>query len=209
MAKRRRKTELEQERMTDANMLKVIGLLEPKQPGTPPITKKEACAILGMSYNTSRLADIIQDFKARQNREKERRAALRGKPATEQEISFIIKEYLEGGTVESISKSTYRGSEFIKNILDHYHVPRRAISYNYFTPQLIPDEATKDRFSVGETVYSTRYDTLAKVMSEKPHSEYGWVYNIWLSGEKWMQYAYQPACELASLKHLEQAGVKF
>lgn len=209
MAKRRRKTELEQERMTDTNMLRVIGLLEPKQAGVPPITKKEACSILGMSYNTSRLADIIQDFKARQERERERRTALRGKPATQEEISFIIKEYLEANTVESISKSTYRGTEFIKAILDKYHVPRRAQSYSYFTPQLIPDEATSDRFSVGETVYSTRYDTLAKIMGEKPHPEYGWAYSIWLMGEKWMQYAYQPACELASLKHLENAGVKF
>lgn len=208
MAKRRRKTELEQEKMTDANLQKVIDLLEPKQAGVAPCTKKDACAMLGMSYNTTRLASILQEFKDRQQRDRERRAALRGKPATQDEVNFVITEYLQGNTVESISRNTYRGTEFIKGILDKYNVPRRATSHNYFKPLLIPDEASSDRFSIGDIVYSARYDSLAKVVAEKPHHEYGWVYNIWLKSEKWMQYAYQPACELASLKHLETMGVK-
>lgn len=205
----RRKTQAEQERMTDANLQKVINLLDPKVPGTKPITKKEACQILGMAYNTSRLEGILQQFKDRQQRDSERRAALRGKPATKDEISFVIKEYVEGQPIEAISRSTYRGTEFIKRILEENHIPKRNSSHDYFHPQLIPDGAMKDKFDIGETVYSARYDSTAKIVGEQPHSTWGWVYRIWLTNEKWLQYAYQPACELASLKHLETIGVKF
>lgn len=206
---RSRKTQAEQERMTDTNLQKVIGLLDPKVPGTKPITKKEACQILGMAYNTARLDSILQQFRDRQQRDTERRAALRGKPATPSEVAFIIQEYVQGETVEGISRSTYRGTEFIKRILEDNHIPKRNSSHDYFRPQLIPDGAVRDRFQVGETVYSARYDSTAKIVSEQTHPHWGWVYRVWLTNDKWLQYAYQPACELASLKHLEPLGVKF
>lgn len=206
---KRRKTELEQERMTDANFIRVIGLLEPKEPGQKPITKKDACQILGMNYNTSRLDAVLQQFKDRQARDRERRSALRGKPATKEETAYIIKEYIQGATVESISRSTYRGTEFIKRILEENAIPRRNSSPDYFHPQLIPDGAMQDRFQVGETVYSARYDSTAKIMLELPDPNWTWVYRIWLTNERWLQHAYQPACELASLKHLEALGVQF
>lgn len=50
----------EHEKITDANIKRVIGLLE----ASPPITKKEACEILGMSYNTTRLTKIIEEWKS-------------------------------------------------------------------------------------------------------------------------------------------------
>ena len=51
----RKRSALEEEKMTDANILRVISLLEPKEEGKQPITKKAACEILGMAYNTTRL----------------------------------------------------------------------------------------------------------------------------------------------------------
>lgn len=205
----RKKSQIEQERMTDTNLQRVIGLLDPKVPGTKPITKKEACQILGMAYNTSRLDSILQQFRDRQQRDSERRAALRGKPATADETAYIIREYVQGETVESISRSTYRGTEFIKRILEDNHIPKRNSSHDYNRPQLIPDGAVRDKFEVGETVYSARYDSTAKIVGEQAHATWGWVYRLWLTNDKWLQYAYQPACELASLKHLEPLGVKF
>jgi hypothetical protein len=48
---------------------------------------------------------------------------------------------------------------------------------------------------------------MAVIEGEFPHSaEY--VYRLWLLGERWQQYCYQPASELASLKHLTEMGVK-
>ena len=59
----RKKSVDEDTLMTPANISKVIRLLEPTEEGVKPITKKDACQYLGMSYNTTRLGTIIEDFK--------------------------------------------------------------------------------------------------------------------------------------------------
>ena len=101
---RKRKTELEEERMTDSNLSRVIRLLEPEE-GKKPITKEDACQMLGMAYNTTRLGTIIEQFKERQRRTAEQRAKLRGKAVTKDEKIFIIQEYLTGATIDSITKT--------------------------------------------------------------------------------------------------------
>lgn len=205
----RKRSALEEEKMTDANILRVIGLLEPKDEGVKPITKKDACEILGMAYNTTRLGTIIQQFKDKRERDAQRRAEKRGKPATQDEVQYIISEYLNGETVDAITKSTYRSPQFVKNILDAHAVPIRKSSPDYFHPELIPEGAMRDRFKVGEVVYSARYDSTARIEAEREnHPVHGWVYAIWLLSERWMQAAYQPASELASLEHLRELGVK-
>ena len=204
MAKRR-KTDLELEKMTDANIAKVIRLLEPED--GKPITKKDACQMLGMAYNTTRLASVIEEFKQKQQRIAEQKAKLRGKPITDNERVSIIQEYLTGSTIESISKMTYRSSHLIKQVLEDNSVPIRQPGHNYFTPQLIPDGAVRDRFQVGEVVYSARYDSMAKIKDEKLDPKHGYVYSMWLLSERWLQWCWQPAYELASLEHLRKIGV--
>ena len=199
-----RRTKNEDERLDDAHFEKVIlGLSADK-----PITKKEACAILGIAYNTTRLNSLIEKYQDKKSRDAERRASLRGKPATQEEIAYIIQEYLEGATVDSISKSTYRGPAFINAILEKYDVPIRAKSQDYFKPVLVPDGAMRDRFTVGEVVYSARYGSIARIDAEADHPKYGWIYRIWLLADKWKQSAYQEAYELASLEHLRKLGVR-
>jgi hypothetical protein len=197
----------EEELMTPANISKVIRLLEPEE-GVKPITKKDACQILGMSYNTTRLGTIIDEYKKTQARNAERRAALRGKPASKEDMVYIISEYLNGETVDSISKMTYRSPTFIKSILESNAVPIRVPGHTYFDPQLIPDGAVRDRFKVGEIVYSARYDSIARVDLEQKTDKYGFIYRIWLLSDKWLQSAYQEASELASLEHLREMGVR-
>jgi len=204
----RKRTELEQERMTDANIERVIDLLEPKEQGVKPITKKDACQILGMSYNTTRLDQIIQTYKDRKEKTAKRRAEKRGKPVTLDEVQFIIQSYLSGETISEISQNTYRGTQLIKQVLERYNVPVRKSSPDYFKPELIPEGAMQDKFAVGEVVYSARYDSMCKIQAEQTHPDYGWIYRVWLLSERWLQSAYQPACELASLKHLRELGVK-
>jgi len=208
MAGKRRKTALETERMTDANIERVIKLLEPKEEGSKPITKKDACQILGMSYNTTRLTQIIEELKAKKQRVAEKRAQLRGKPPTEGDVQYVISAYLNGESVDKISSSLYRSAQFVKRILEEHSVPIRSNSYDYFKPQLIPEGAVRDRFSVGEIVYSTRYDSKARVDAEQNTEKHGWVYRIWLLNERWQQFAYQPVYELASLEHIKAIGVK-
>jgi hypothetical protein len=198
----------EEELMTPANISKVIRLLEPED-GVKPITKKDACQILGMAYNTTRLGTIIEEFKKKQARDAERRAEKRGKPVTDDERVYIISEYLSGEPVDAISKSTYRSPTFVKSVLEANAVPIRVPGSSYFNPELIPEGAMRDRFKVGEVVYSARYDSTARIESEREnHPVHGWVYGIWLLSDKWMQSAYQPASELASLEHLRALGVR-
>lgn len=196
MATRRTKNS-DSERLDDANMEKVIALLENKG------TKKEACEILGIAYNTTRLGTLIEKYKEKKQKEAERRAEKRGKPATPSEVQFIVTSYLEGQAISNVADALYRGTAFVVGVLQKYGVPMRNIPHSYFRPQLVPDEAVRDSFKVGELVYSMRYDSLARIKSEfKPG-----IYAIYLLSEKWMQFAYQEACELASLQHLRDKGV--
>lgn len=196
----------ENDLLTTANIERVIALLEPVE--GKPASKKDCCAILGIAYNVTRLASIIEKHKEAKARDASRRAALRGKPATQDEITYVIQEYLEGNTVDAISKATYRGTTFVKAILEKYSVPVRAASTNYFKPELIPEGAQRSRFLVGEVVYSARYDSIARIDAEQPHPVHGFAYRVYLLAERWQQCAYQPTEELASLAHLRELGVK-
>lgn len=207
MATRKRPAS-EEELMTGVNIAKVIRLLEPSEEGKKPITKKDACAILGMSYNTTRLGTIIEEYKQQQVRISNRKSQLRGKPATKDEVSYIIGEYLNTETVDAISKATYRSSKFIKDILESNSVPIRVPGSSYFCPELIPDGAVRDRFKIGEVVYSSRYDSTARIDAEQKSDTHGFIYRIWLLADKWQQHAYQEAAELASLEHLREIGVR-
>lgn len=203
MATRRTKNS-DNERLDDASIERVLALLEPKD-GSKPGTKKDACAILNISYNTTRLANLLDKYRERKTAEATRRAEKRGKPASDAEVAFVIQSYLEGATVDHISISLYRSAVFVKTILEKYHVPLRQVGHSYFTPELVPEEAVRDFFKVGEKVYSMRYDSLARIDGEfKPG-----VYRLFLLSEKQNQYAYQPSEELASLEHLVKLGVKF
>lgn len=189
------------ERLDPVHMERVIALLEPKE--GKAITKKEACNILNITYNTTRLNTLIEKYKENKARDAAKRAEKRGKPATEGEIQYAIQAYLEGSTVDSISKSLYRGPNFINSIIEKYDVPRRKVGHSYFKPALIPDAATRSEFKIGEKVWSARYDCLAKIEGIfKPGQ-----YRVYLLDEKHSQYAYQPAEELASLEHLRKVGV--
>lgn len=204
----KKRSELETELMTPANISRVIRLLEPQEEGQKPITKKDACQILGMAYNTTRLGTIIDEFKKSQARDAQRRAELRGKPASREDVVYIISEYLAGETVDAISKMTYRSPTFIKNILEKYSVPIRVPGSTYFKPELVPDGAQRDRFKVGEVVYSTKYDSTAIIEVEKLTDKYGYIYRIFLLSDKWLQSAWQEHYELASLEHLRDLGVR-
>lgn len=203
MATRSKNTE---ERLDEAHMERVIAGLESH---TDKITKKDACAILGISYNVTRLASLIEKYKENKARTTARREALRGKPATNDEVVYIIAEYLEGNTIDGISKSTYRGATFVKSILEKYSVPIRQTSADYFKPELIPEGAMRDRFNIGEVVYSARYDSLARVDTEQFSAKHNcYIYRCWLMSDKWKQSMNSESFELASLEHLRKLGVQ-
>ncbi len=191
------------ERLDDASIERVIKYL-----GEKGATKKNACAILNIAYNTTRLDKLIEGYKFKKEEDARRRSEKRGKPATIQEIDYVVTEYLAGQPISKIAAQIYRGTTFVNSILEEYAVPQRNNSQDYFHPKLIPEEASREAFVVGEKVYSARYDTLAEVEKELdklgPNGEK--VYRVYLRGD-WQQYANQPAYELASLQKLRTAGI--
>jgi len=204
-----RKSAAEQEQMTDINIAKAISMLEPPEGADYKAwTKKEACGFLGMAYNTVRLAKIIDDFRVKMERNAARRAEKRGTAITPEEIVYIISEYINGATIDAISKMSYRSPQSVKSVLLQNAVPIRGVGNTYFSPELIPDGAVRNRFTTPEIVYSARYDSLARVDKEDTHPHHGFIYRIYLLADKWRQSAWQPAEELASLEHLRKLGVK-
>lgn len=188
------------ERLDDASIVRCMEYL-----GTKGATKKNACTILNISYNTARLDRLIETYKQKKEDEAKRRAEKRGKPATQEEINYAISEYLAGIPIITISNSIYRGTAFVKRILNDYGVPERQSSPDYFHPKLIPFKSARESFNIGELVYSARYDTLAIIDKELVQNDV-FVYRIWLKGT-WLQFAYQPAYELASLEEIRKLGV--
>jgi hypothetical protein len=192
------------EKLDDNNVKYVTELLESNK----PITKKEACGILRISYNTTRLGNIIAGYKERAATEARLRAKNRGKSATDTEVVRAIEEYLNGDSISEIAKFMYRSSSFIKGIIRRFNVPVRSAASNYFSPELLPDEVLSEDYKPGELVWSARYNTTAIVDKlVQTQEEHGNVYRIWTLGKN-QRYAAQPWYELGKLEHLQNLGVK-
>lgn len=204
---RTRKASIDNDKLTDTNIARVIKLLNPTpESGEKAITKKTACEILGIAYNTTRLGTLMESYEERIAKEKAKRAEKRGKPATNEETGYAIKEYLEGQPIDTIAKQLYRGTTFVRAILDSNDVPIRQVGHSYFKPELIPEGAVRKEFKTGETVYSSQYDvvcTIEKEYLDKAKQPY---YRVWLK-EPWLQYAYVAWYELGSLEHLQGIGI--
>jgi hypothetical protein len=193
------------EKLDSSNISHVISLLESDK----PITKKEACSILRISYNTVRLGNIITGFKEREEVIKRLKAKNRGIPATQQEVIRAITEYLDGTPVYKIAESMYRSPSFIKGIMIRNNVPVRSTKHSYFHPQLLPDEVLSKDYEPGELVWSTQYNHTARIDEKGANSSPSSItsYGIWVLGG-YYRHAYVPWYELGSLRHLQQLGVK-
>lgn len=217
MAKRGVKKK-EGENLTDNSIERVISLLEAEK----PISKKEACEILNISYNPARLNKIILEYKDKIADIKKRRAANRGKPATDFEIQTIVESYLEGDNVAEISERLYRPADFVKKIIDKAGVPSKKAGEDYFKFSALPDNCVSEVFEPGEIVWSSRYQSAAEIVAECGMSADGLskVYQIYVFESSkepevkffnhWGKpgyYAHQCAYDLGRLTHLTEYGV--
>lgn len=212
----------EHENLTEANIKKVIELLE----ATKPISKKEACEVLNISYNTTRLNKIIESYKEDQAELQRRRAANRGKPATNYEIQTVIEGYLDGDSVADIAKRIYRSSTFVKEVIDSVGVPQKVVGASYEQPGIIPERCAREEFEYGQVVWHARRHCMAIVLEQKHNvtdkdNNYYQVYVIEPIEEiQGPHYAFYPknleyggfydgayAYDLGSLDHLKQYGV--
>ena len=153
-----------EEKLSEANINKVIELLAVEK----PITKKEACEILHISYNTTRLNKIILDHKETLEFRAKRKAQNKGKGVTEAEKVSIVKHYLDGAIVSDIAKALYRSPAFIKAVIERMGVPQKLPDTDYkgIREAMIPEPCVSEEFENGERVWSVRGNCIALVKRE-------------------------------------------
>ena len=181
------------ENLTKDNIQRVIRELS----SDTPITKKKACGMLNISYNTTRLNKIIEDFNTANEFAMNRRKELRSKPITKDEIAFITREYLDEAPLSDISNTSFRSMAVIKRILAKYNVPLRESSSSYHNPPLLELGSIKDDYVAGDLVFCARYGKPGTISSVVKGG-----YGVWLHGIR-RQHCYQPYHELADLRKLQ------
>ena len=134
MARRLKKKD--HENLSDTNIRKVIELLS----GQAPISKKEACSILNIAYNTTRLQRIIDDFEERRKRIEQTKESYKTKEKQQQkdEVADAITRFLSGDPLvqrlaadyivpQGLSKQSSNESEFHKKQEGIYdYLPRKS-----------------------------------------------------------------------------------
>jgi hypothetical protein len=186
------------ERLDDSSIARVILLLEAEK----PTTKKAACEILNIAYNTARLSKIIEEYKEKLAYDKKRRAANKGKAFSDLETKDMVISYLSGDSIKDIADCNYRSVGVVKKHLESLHLPMRNKKADYFNPEIIPDEAISETFEIGEYVWSARYNCVAEI-----RNKVGVVYTLWVFG-KHNEFAQQPWWELGKLDVLKQFDLR-
>ena len=202
------------EKLTDTNVQHVVELLK----GDDPITKKEACSILNISYNTTRLTNIIDEYLERLDYKNKRKAQNKGKSAREDEIKRVVEDYLDGDSIMEIASHIFRSPSFVKGIIDRVGVPQRAsVEQMKKGIPVLPEACITEEFEVGEVVWCPQYNAAAEVIKEHKEAYYEntykcrayQVYVIKTSefDQVFGFYADQLAYDLGRLRHLEQYGI--
>jgi len=209
------------EKLDETNIQRVIGHLE----SDTPITKKEACEMLNISYNTTRLNKIIEEYKETMDFRARRKELNRGKRATDMEIRQTVQRYLSGEPVSDIAKGLYRSATFVKGIVERIGIPTKRPKTEQGMNQkmgYLPEECVSDDFFVGEKVWCSRYDLPARIMKEGVYSRKAeckiyHVYVIELTNfespyfgfiKEGGFHAHYPSYDLGSLRHLEKYGAE-
>ena len=223
------------EKLTSQNIQHVISLLNPTSSQTKAITKREACSILNISYNTTRLDKIIEDYHEQKEYRSRRVSQNRGRPARPDEVQDIVKEYLSGENVSNIAKGLYRSPAFVKSLLEKIGVPQRPTKVEGRKQEYyLPEQCVADNFDEGEIVWSATHHAPAVIDKKlsKEHqdskaglqtvdyvSKYGSdcysiyvrqkpsIEDMWDMPEVGGFYAFALAYDLGKLKHLEEYGV--
>lgn len=185
------------EDLSEGNVEKVISSLD------EGCTKKHACSILGIAYNTKRLSSIIEGYKNRKDFEKKQRAKMRGKPIDPQERASIIQSYLESGSMESVARGHWRSVAVVKKELENCGALLKGSKKDYFNPLMVPDICVSSSFNEGELVWSSRYNCVAEILKYYDKQD---AYKIWVHGSE-SQFAIQATEDLGSLAHLADLGV--
>lgn len=166
-------------------------------------TKKDVCAFLGMSYNTSRLASLIEDYLSGVERSKEQRRLRRGKAILDTELVNIIESYMSGDSIANIADRFYRSEALVKSTLEKHGALLRDSKANPLSPSILPDNAMSDSFEEGDIVWLAAYSMIGEI--KKKISPDG--YRVYILNRDYHRYVNQYAHDLGSMKYLESLGV--
>jgi hypothetical protein len=220
------------ENLTNTNIQYVIDLLKDDD----PITKKEACSILNISYNITRLTNIIDEYNEHLEYKNKRKAQNKGKSARPDEVVRVIEDYLDGDSIIEIASHLYRSVPFIKGIIKRVGIPIRASQEEIKKGiPVLPEPCIAEEFEDDEIVWCPRYNAAAKIIHEvtvqyqynyKGYSGYkdyskcinyeekysSKCYSIYIIKESESDRvfgfgSYQLAYDLGKLQHLEEYGI--
>lgn len=191
----------EGEDFSESTIERVISALNSE----PPITKKVACEMLNITYNTKRLQTIIDNYIEQKDYAKKRRKQLRTQAIQDFEKVEIITDYLGGLSLSEISDNTFRSSVVIKRVLLNHNIPLRDSTNTYKNPAYVEDSSNE--YKKGDLVYAARYGSPAYIEKEyKDNGDYK-VYQVYITGDH-EQYAFQASYDLADLRKVQKLGVK-
>jgi len=91
-------------------------------------TKKHVCETLGISYNTKRLQNIIEEFKETEERKKLLKEKRKNQKVSDFEKKSIINRYLDGESINKISENTYISYAKVRKLIQDANIPIRARS---------------------------------------------------------------------------------
>jgi hypothetical protein len=123
------------------------------------------CEFLGINYNTTRLTKIIEDFKAKEAREKELKEKAKATPLTEATKRDIINSYLKGEAQSAIATRYYISPQRVKTLLLESNVPIRARAKNAAakTEHIVQDLDIK--FNAGDKVFYGQENCFASIVT--------------------------------------------
>lgn len=170
-------------------------------------TKKKACEILGIKYNTKRLGTLIEDYERSREASKRLRAKKRKEALSKEDLAGITLDYLRGDSFADLSDNYFRSVETIKYHLNKHGLMMRHIgTVDRLDPPELPEESMADSFGPGDFVWAAKYNCVAKVVREVKSPQCK-AYLIRVISEGIVQFSAQPVYELGCLKHVEALGV--
>lgn len=190
------------ERLDDSTVGRVVSLLEDKK----PITKKEACEILNISYNTARLNKIVENYKDKKAFAEKRRKENLRKPLDDYDKKYVVKEYLRGRSNSAIANDLFRPVTHVNNFIEEIGLPKKVAGATYWTPSYITDETLSKEYTDNEIVWAARYNCVAEIMKKLKDTDDGPIYSLWVYGKK-QEFAVQPWWELGKLTCLDELGL--
>lgn len=150
-------------------------------------TKKGACEILGVGNNKT-MEKWIEDWTIEKETEARIRKEKRGKPVTSDELVLMISAYLDGDSLDEMSKRFYRSTQLIKRKLEESGALLRERAHvSPLNPPMLPDECFNDSEEFqcrethsGEFKSELEYDTWKKQLELS-----GRVIEVYKKAGKW------------------------